>query len=412
MLKLESIIGYKKQVEKLKNICDFLQNTEKYVNFGVKLPTGALLYGQSGVGKTLMANALAEDCGRKRFYVSGEELTVKTVRKLFKTAIKSGNSVILIDDIDYLDQEEDEEIYDQILKEIEHCKKNEAFVIVTADHKKYLPEFFLNAFDSDMVIRLEAPKTEEACEIFKPIFDAAKVEENFEIKDFCCFARDWTYSDAENAYHNAARFAVYEKCKKIPMRHFIKAGLLLKGNALAEEFDAAIAYHEAGHAAVNLLLGGDAACIVLLENGAGYFEGKDEDIKTFKDRERSYIVSVAGKACEEIFTGTSSIGSFSDLERVSKEIEADVRALASQGFEYFDSTVLDSPAYNDSLAKKVQSDLQNYYDKAKELILENKQLIKAFVENLEEQHYLLHSKIYEIYHHYIALFQGTEEKAG
>lgn len=117
--------------------------------------------------------------------------------------------------------------------------------------------------------------------------------------------------------------------------------------------------------------------------------------------QRRYIVSVAGKACEEVFTGTSSMGSFSDLDKVSQAIEADVRALASQGFEYFDSTVLDCPAYNDALAKKVQSDLQNYYDKAKQLLIENKQLIETFVEKLKEKHYLLHSEIYKIYNAYI-----------
>ncbi len=88
------------------------------------------------------------------------------------------------------------------------------------------------------------------------------------------------------------------------------------------------------------------------------------------------------------------------MGRVSEAIEADVRALASQGFEYFDSTVLDSPAYNDNLAKKVQSVIQKYYDKAKELIVQNRPLIELFVEKLKEKHYLLHSEIYKIYNVY------------
>ena len=187
------------------------------------------------------------------------------------------------------------------------------------------------------------------------------------------------------------------------MQHFIKAGLLLKGDELAIEFDTATAYHEAGHAAVNLLLGGDAACIVLLGGDGGYFKEKNWDTKTYKDKERRYIVSVAGKACEEIFTGTSSIGSYTDLGRVSEEIEDDVKILASQGFEYFDSTELNSPAYNDSLAKKVQADLQKYYDRAKELIVQNKPLIEMLVEKLKDKFYLLHSEIYKIYNNYILI---------
>ena len=380
MLRVEKIIGYKKQVEKLKNVCDFLQNTGKYLDYGVKLPIGLLICGPSGTGKTFMAKALVDDCGREEYSISGKEMTVKTVRKLFKTARKSANSIILFDDIDYLDKDEDIDIYSQILKEISHCTNNTVFIIVTADHNKYLPEFFIDEFNSDMIIELNPPKIEEACKIFKPIFDEERVEENFDIKDFCCFAQDWTYSDLENALNHAARLAVYERCEKITMKHLIRAGLLLKDNVLTEEFDETTAYHEAGHAAVSLLLGGDAACIVLLEEGIGYFKEKNWNLETYKDRERRYIVSVAGKACEEVFTGTSSMGSFSDLDKVSQAIEADVRALASQGFEYIDSTVLDGPAYNDALAKKVQSDLQNYYDKAKQLLIENKQLIETFVE--------------------------------
>ncbi|MCM1440547.1 MAG: hypothetical protein NC131_15310, partial [Roseburia sp.] len=271
------------------------------------------------------------------------------------------------------------------------------FVVMTADDKKYLPERFLNELDPEFIIELEPPEIDEACEIFKPIFDGEKVEQNFNIKDFCCFAQEWTYSDVENAFNDAARLAVFERCEKISMKHLITAGLTYKGYELAEKFDEAAAYHEAGHAAVSLLLGGDAACIVLHGDGLGFFKEKNWEIKTYKDRERRYMVSVAGKACEEIFTGTSSIGSFSDLDRVSQAIERDVRALASQGFEYFDSTVLDSPAYNDALAKKVQSDIQKYYDKAKALIEQNRTLIEAFVKKLKEKNYLLHSEIYKIY---------------
>lgn len=220
--------------------------------------------------------------------ISGKEMTVKTVRKLFKTARKSANSIILFDDIDYLDKDEDIDIYGQILKEISHCTNNTVFIIATADHNKYLPEFFFDEFNSDMIIELNPPKIEEACKIFKPIFDEERVEENFDIKDFCCFAQDWTYSDLENALNHAARLAVYERCEKITMKHLIRAGLLLKDNVLTEEFDETTAYHEAGHAAVSLLLGGDAACIVLLEEGIGYFKEKNWNLETYKDREFNF----------------------------------------------------------------------------------------------------------------------------
>ena len=84
MVQINDIIGYKKEVEKLKNICDFLKNTDKYINFGVDLPNCLLLCGESGVGKTFMAEALANECGREIFNISDNDLTVKAIKKYLK----------------------------------------------------------------------------------------------------------------------------------------------------------------------------------------------------------------------------------------------------------------------------------------------------------------------------------------
>lgn len=405
MAHIKDILGYKKEVKKLNSICDFLKNTEKYIDFGVELPHCLLICGEKGVGKTLMAESLTIDCERDIFYVLVRNSDVKEIKKTFKMARKAANSIVLIDEIDYLDKEDDSDIYWQIVRELDSCSKGDVFVVITADDKKYLPDYLLNEFDSDMIIELNSPKIVEACEIFKPIFDENKLNKDFDLNDFCCFAQDCSYSYAKETFNKAALLAIYEEQERISMQHLIKAGLLLKGYELATEFDTDTAYHEAGHAAVSLLLGGDAACIVLHGSGAGFFTEKHWEMKTYNDKERYYIVSVAGKACEEIFTGTSSIGSHTDLRRVSEEIEDDVKNLASQGFEYFDSTELNSPAYNDSLAKKVQSDLQKYYDTAKDLIVKNKPLIEMLVEKLKDNFYLLHSEIYDIYTNYLTSSQ-------
>lgn len=411
MTHIKDIIGYKKEVEKLKSICDFLKNTDKYHNFGVDLPKCLLICGESGAGKTFIAETLANDCEREIFNVSVCNLNEKQIKKVFKKARKAAHSIVLIDDIDYLDKEDDEDEYHRLFVEMNKCINDDVFVVVTADNKENIHESFLSKFETEMIIELEPPKIEEASDIFKPIFDENKIDSDFNINDFCCFAQDCTYSYAKDTFNNAARLAVYEGHSKISMQNLIKAGLLLKGYELAEEFDEATAYHEAGHAAVSLLLGGDAACIVLLGSGSGYFTEKSWKNKTYHDKERRYIVSIAGKACEEVFTGTSSIGSYSDLGRVREAIEDDVKVLASQGFEYFDSTEYNSPAYNDALAKKVQSDIQKYYDKAKELIIQNRLLIEAFVDNLKDKHYLLHSEIYKIYDDYKVSTKKANKKA-
>lgn len=411
MAHIKDIIGYPKEVKKLESVCDFLKNTDRYGKFGVELPDSMLICGESGVGKTLMAGALADDCGREVFCVSGRSLTVKIVKKLFKAAKKSANAVVVVDDIDYKHKVDDADVFAQVLDELRKCQDGEVFAIVTADDKTHLPDFFSESFDADMVIQLTPPTIEEAREIFRPIFDKKRVDKKFDVNDFCCFAQDWTYSEVDNAFNAAARLAVFERCKRVCMPHLIKSCMTLKGYELAEQFDAAAAYHEAGHAAANLLLGGDAACIVLYGKSGGFFKEKNWDVKSYKDHERRYVVSVAGKAAEEIFMGIDSLGSSTDLSRVAQAIEADVRAFASQGFRYFDSTVLNSPDYNDALTRKIQSDIQRYYDAAKELITANRALVEALVEKLKDKFYLLHSEIYDIYNRYVASKNQVAQKA-
>ncbi len=412
MAHIKDIIGCKKEVKKLESICDFLKNTNKYIDYNIKLPNSLLICGKEGVGKTYIAEALIADSQREIFNYNGNGNNVKLIKSIFKKAKKSANSIIFIDDLDYITLDDDCPVYERLFKELENCENCHIFVVATVINKDNLPDYLLEEFDNDMVIELEPPQIDEACEIFRPIFDVNKIGEDFNINDFCCFAQDWTFSEVEEAFNKAARLSVYERNEKISMQNLIKASLQLKDYELAEEFDEATAYHEAGHAAVSLLLGGEAACIVLHNTDSGFFNEKKCEVKTYKDRERRYIVSVAGKACEEIFTGTSSIGSFSDLEKVSQAIEADVKILASQGFEYFDSIEYNSPAYNDALAKKVQADIQKYYDKATELIIQNRPLIETIAEKLKDKHYLLYSEISKIFNDYNLSITKNSRKAG
>ena len=402
MSQIEKIIGYKKEVERLRSVCDFLKNTDKYVNAGVGLPSCLLVCGQRGVGKTMMAEALATDCERDVFDIDIKTCGKSQIKRAFRDARKTANSLVLIDDIDYLDIKEDAEVFQLIDYEIDRCKSGEVFVVITADDKENLPKYLLGSIESDMIIELDPPTIEEACEIFVSIFDKYKLADDFDVTDFCCYAVDRTYSEVEEIFNMAARFAVHEGREQIAMRHLINAGLWLKDYEPADKFDAEAAYHEVGHAVVNLLLGGDAACIVLYGNCGGYFEEKNWKNDTFEDKERRYIVRVAGKACEEIFTGDIALGSKADLKRAVEDITKDMKEAATQGFEYFAPIEYNSPAYNDALAKKVQADLQRYYDKAKELITQNMPLVERFVERLREKFYLLHSEIYEIYNAYIS----------
>lgn len=399
MEKINEILGYKKEVATLKSICDLLKNTEKYIKYGVKIPKGLLLYGEPGVGKTFMARALIEDSGRIPFYFSGNG--EKGVRQIFKKAKKAGYSVIFFDDIDYLPDGKVCPEYQQLSYELDEIEYGEVFVIATAEKLENLPGYLKGEDCFDIKIELSSPEFDDACKIFELAFKDKNVEESFNIKDFCSFAEDWTYPMVERLINHAALAAVYEGNEKITMRHLVQAALNLNETPLAEKYDRETALHEAGHAAVHMLLGGKAACLILTE-GEGYFKQKEFKDETYNDRERRYIVSVAGKACTELYYDASSLGASSDLQKVSEGLENDLSNLAVQGFVYYDAAKkLDCPEFNNKLAKSIQLNMQNYYDKARLLIEQNKPLVESIAEKLKEKHFLLSSELHKIYDDYL-----------
>ena len=399
MGKIDGILGYKKEVEILKRVCDFLENTSKYIEFGAKIPKGLLICGKSGVGKTFFAEALIKDCKRTAFDFKGYGR--KAVEKIFKQAKKAGNAVLFIDDINLLAEENGDCVeYFQLGNEMEEVQNGEVFVIATADKSESLPKYLLNDV-FDIKIELEPPKLKDAQEIYKSIFDGKKMQDDFNFNDFCYFADGWTYAEAERVVNDATLSAVYEGSDKITTRHIVEAGMKLRDRCIADEYDEKTAYHEAAHASAHLLLGGEVRYAAITKDGGLFVQAEDED-KTYKDAKRRYFVGLAGKAGEEVFFGEEVMGCGSDLKKVAEDLEFDFAKLAIQGFEYYDTTKLDSFEFNNRLANYIQANMKNYYDEVKSLIEENKQLIVSVAEKLKEKHYLLNSELHKIYDEYKA----------
>lgn len=395
MISFEDILGYEKQVAELKAICDYLKNTQKYKDMGVKIPDGVLICGESGVGKTLFANVLAAESGRT--ILSPLDKNERGIGRTLKKALKNMPCVLVFDDLDYYP----ESLYPAIDDLLTELNGEDIFVISTVTEIEKLPESLLccDAFDNRIV--LNTPSFEDSKLIFKRFFSDKRVENNFNLEDFCYIAQDCSVSTVEDIYNDALIYAVHDGAKEVGMRHIFKAAMKWDEKSIASEFNESTAYHEAGHAVVSLLNGEEAAYVVLIEGGGGQYVEKNRLVKSYRDRQNDYLVAFAGNACEELFMGESAMGGYTDLGKVSQNIERDNKYLACQGFEYYDSTELNSPAFNDALAKKVQSDMQSYYNKAQKMCEENKPLVNALVEALKTNHYLLHSEIHNIYNKYL-----------
>ncbi|GAX88149.1 conserved hypothetical protein [Lebetimonas natsushimae] len=178
----KDVAGISEVKEELVEIVDFLKNPEKYKAFGINLPKGVLLVGPPGVGKTLIAKALAGEAGVPFFYQSGSSFVqmyvgvgAKRVRDLFSRAKASAPSIIFIDEIDAIGKargnlrnDEREATLNQLLTEMDGFEGSEGVIVIGATNKvELLDEALLRPGRFDRRVFVELPGLNDRIEILK-----------------------------------------------------------------------------------------------------------------------------------------------------------------------------------------------------------------------------------------------------
>jgi len=165
--------------EELEEIIDFLKRPERYRHFGARLPRGVLLIGPPGVGKTMIAKAVAAEAGVPFFYQSGSSFVqiyvgmgAKRVSELFRAAASNAPAIIFIDEIDAVGKvrdgasnEERESTLNQLLTEMDGFTDSSAIIVIAATNKfDVLDPALLRAgrFDRRIFVELPAPEEREA----------------------------------------------------------------------------------------------------------------------------------------------------------------------------------------------------------------------------------------------------------
>ncbi len=181
-LRFKDVAGIEDVKEELQEIIEFLKNPKKFIDFGVRMPRGVLLIGPPGVGKTMIAKAVAGEANVPFFYQSGSAFVqiyvgmgAKRVRELFAKAKQMAPSIIFIDEIDAvgkarggLRNDEREATLNQLLTEMDGFEDSSGVIVIAATNKiDMLDEALLRPGRFDRRIFVSLPNAKERAEILK-----------------------------------------------------------------------------------------------------------------------------------------------------------------------------------------------------------------------------------------------------
>lgn len=429
--KFDDVAGLKEVKEELQEIVDFLKNPKKFHDMGAKIPKGVLLVGPAGVGKTLLARAIAGEAGVNFFHTSGStfvELFVGTgaarIRDLFNTAKKSSPAIIFIDELDAVGRmrgsgiggghDEKEQTLNQLLVEMDGFEKNSKVIVVSATNRPdILDPALLRPGRFDRLITLDNPDVKDREDVLKIHTKDKPLSSNVSLREIAERTPGFSGADLANVANEAAILAARKNKKKIYQEDFLESiekvllGPQRKSHILSKKEKEISAAHEVGHAITSTFLEKSSPVrkISIISRGAaaGYtiiLPKEEKRIKT-KSEFLSEISSLLGGYCaEKIKYGEMSSGSSDDIKKASILANKIVReygmsSLGPIAFGKKDDNIflgkelIERNSYSEKIASKIDDEVAMIIKKAEEktnkILRQNKDLLDKITKILIEK---------------------------
>ena len=272
------VAGCDEAKQDVEEIVEFLRDPAKFQRLGGKIPRGALLVGQPGTGKTLLAKAIAGEAKVPFFTISGSDFVemfvgvgASRVRDMFEQAKKQAPCIIFIDEIDAVGRQrgaglggghdEREQTLNQLLVEMDGFEGNEGIIIIAATNRPdVLDSALLRPGRFDRQITVGLPDIRGREQILKVHMRKVPLGESVNPELIARGTPGFSGADLANLVNEAALFAARTNNKTVDMREFelakdkIMMGAERKSMIMSDEEKRNTAYHEAGHAIVGRLL--------------------------------------------------------------------------------------------------------------------------------------------------------------
>ena len=415
----DDVAGCDGAKEELKEIVDFLKNPKKYTDIGAKIPKGCLLTGGPGLGKTLLAKAIAGEADVPFFAISASEFVelfvgagALKIRNLFKKAKDKAPCIIFIDEIDAIGKkrssnasfnggnDEREQSINQLLTEMDGFESNKGIVVIGATNRSdILDPALVRPGRFDRQILLELPNVKAREDILKVHSRGKPFKEGVEMKDIARITSGFSGAELANLLNEAAIFAARKCNTMIEMDDVENAleriilGLEKKDSLVSPEKKLITAYHEAGHAIVAYKIGEfdniKKVTIIPRGNAGGLtmFEANENGLYKKEYLENQLAVALGGRVAEFLILGENvTTGAQSDLQRV-QHIARDM--IMKYGFSNSFGHVGWYNDYSDETCYRIDNEVMclsnTAYERAKEILLNNRVLLDKVADLLIEK---------------------------
>lgn len=343
------VAGIDEAKGELEEIVDFLKNPERYQRLGGSIPKGVLLVGPPGTGKTLLAKAVAGEAGVPFFSLSGSEFVemivgvgAARVRDLFSNAKKDAPAIIFIDELDAIGRrrggigfgganQEQEQTLNQILTEMDGFDARQAVIVLASTNRPdVLDPALLRPGRFDRRVAVQRPDRVGREKILDVHTRGVPLAPDMDLAELAAATPGLVGAELRNLVNEAALLAARKNRDNVTKTDFFEAMEKITLGAerklvMSAEDRRRVAYHEAGHALIGLLLpeADPVHKVTIVPRGQALGVTYQVPLDDRHNYGEAYLRgrmtgALGGRAAEELIFGAPSTGAENDLQQATQ----------------------------------------------------------------------------------------------
>ena len=427
----KDVAGVEEAMEEVSELVEFLKDPKKFQRLGGRIPKGVLMIGPPGTGKTLLAKAIAGEADAAFFSISGSDFVemfvgvgASRVRDMFEQARKSTPCLIFIDEIDAVGRsrghglgggnDEREQTLNALLVEMDGFDTQEGIIIIAATNRPDVLDPALlrpGRFDRQVTVNLPDVRGREA--ILKVHAKNVKLAPNVDLSIIARGTPGYSGAELANLLNEAALLAARTGKKSIDLaeleeaRDKVRWGRERRSMAMSDEEKRGTAWHEAGHALVNVLLPHTHPLhkVTIIPRGRALgvtMMLPKQDILSQRKKQLidDLAVAMGGRIAEELITDDISSGASGDIQMATQMAKAMIMHWGmsdklgnvlygdSEEYVFLGRDMKRSKEYSEETAKAIDAEVKRLvddaYHTAQKLITEHRDKLEIIANSLLE----------------------------